>query len=84
MADEDPVVDTRNQAMIEDDAILRDALCHGTVDEPAGARCGRESEFVVDGVPVCAGHLARAVRAQLDGGEDGSVLVTSSRSWRGR
>ena len=57
MAEEDPLVDARRQAMIDDDTILRDALCHGIVGDSAGALCGRESEFVVDSVPVCAGHL---------------------------
>ena len=77
MAEEDPLVDTRSQASVDDDTILRDALCHGVVGEPAGARCGRESEFVVDGVSVCAGHLAQAVRARLYGGHP-SVVVASS------
>jgi hypothetical protein len=78
MADEDPLFDARRQALMDDDTILRDALCHGIVGEPAGARCGRESEFVVDGVSVCAGHLAQAVRARLAHGENQSVVVTSS------
>ncbi len=84
MADEDPLVDARQQAMIDDDGILRDALCHGAVGEPAGALCGRESEFVVNSVPVCAGHLAQAVRARLVHGGDPSVVVTSSTPSAGR
>ena len=84
MAEEDPLVDARRQAMIDDDTILRDALCHGIVGDSAGALCGRESEFVVDSVPVCAGHLAQTVRARLDRGEDLSVIVTSSSPAAGR
>ena len=77
MAEQDPIVHARRQALIDDDTILRDVRCEVAGERP-GARCGRESEFVVAGVSVCAGHLAQAVRAQLDVGEDPSVIVTSS------
>ncbi len=78
VAEENPPVDARRQALMDDDTILRDTRCHGIVGEPTGARCGRESEFVVDGISVCAGHLAQTVRAQLVHGEDPSVVVMSS------
>ena len=69
--------------MIDDDTILPDALCHGIVGDSAGALCGRESEFVVDSVPVCAGHLAQTVPPGSTAGKT-SVIVTSSSPAAGR